>query len=37
MGSNTVQNFNNLTLPDGSKALGISNGVLDPTPIWRKA
>ena len=37
MGSNTVQNFNNLTLPDGSKALGFANGVLDPTPIWRKA
>ncbi len=37
MGSNAVQNFNNLTLPDGSKALGFANGVLDPTPIWRKA
>ena len=31
-GSNSVQNFNNLTLPDGSKALGFANGVLDPTP-----
>ena len=31
-----VQNFNNLTLPDGSKALGFSNGVLYPTPMWRK-
>jgi peptide/nickel transport system substrate-binding protein len=36
IGSNVVQNFNNLTLPDGSKALGFSNGVLDPTPVWRK-
>jgi len=36
IGSNVVQNFNSLTLPDGSKALGFSNGVLDPTPVWRK-
>ncbi len=36
IGSDVVQNFNNLTLPDGSKALGFANGVLDPTPIWRK-
>jgi peptide/nickel transport system substrate-binding protein len=36
-GSNVVQNFNNQTLPDGSQALGFANGILDPTPIWRKA
>jgi ABC-type transport system substrate-binding protein len=36
IGSNVAQNFNNLTLPDGSKALGFSNGVFNPTPMWRK-
>jgi peptide/nickel transport system substrate-binding protein len=35
-GSTSVANFNNLTLPDGSRALGFSNGVFDPTPTWRK-
>jgi ABC-type transport system substrate-binding protein len=35
-GSNSVMNFNNLTLPDGSRALGFANGVFDPTPMWRK-
>jgi peptide/nickel transport system substrate-binding protein len=36
-GSDSVMNFNNLTLPDGSHALGFTNGVFNPTPIWRKA
>ncbi len=36
-GSDSVMNFNNLTLPDGSHSLGFANGVLDPTPVWRKA
>ena len=35
-GSNSVMNFNNLTFPDGSRAAGFSNGIFDPTPIWRK-
>jgi ABC-type transport system substrate-binding protein len=35
--SNAVTNFNNLTLPDGSRALGFSGGVFNPTPMWRKA
>jgi peptide/nickel transport system substrate-binding protein len=35
-GSNSVVNFNNLSLPDGSRALGFANGVFDPTPTWRK-
>jgi ABC-type transport system substrate-binding protein len=34
-GSNAVMNFNNLTLPDGSRALGFANGVYDPTSTWR--
>jgi peptide/nickel transport system substrate-binding protein len=34
-GSNEVINFNNLTLPDGSRALGFANGVYDPTSTWR--
>jgi peptide/nickel transport system substrate-binding protein len=36
LGSDAVVNFNNLTLPDGSRALGFANGVFDPTPTWRK-
>jgi len=36
-GSDSVMNFNNLTLPDGSHSLGFANGVFDPTPVWRKA
>jgi len=36
MGSNSVENFNNLTLPDGSAALGFASGTFDPTPAWRK-
>ena len=36
-GSNSVLNFNNLVLPDGSRSLGFANGVLNPTPMWRKA
>jgi ABC-type transport system substrate-binding protein len=35
--SNAVTNFNNLTLPDGSRALGFSGGIFNPTPMWRKA
>jgi ABC-type transport system substrate-binding protein len=36
LGSDSVMNFNNLTLPDGSRALGFANGIFNPTPIWRK-
>ena len=36
-GSDSVMNFNNLMLPDGSHSLGFANGVLEPTPMWRKA
>ena len=36
-GSNSVVNFNGLTLPDGSKALGFTSGIFNPTPMWRKA
>jgi ABC-type transport system substrate-binding protein len=36
MGSNAVANFNNLTLPDGSRALGFASGTFNPTPAWRK-
>jgi len=35
-GSDAVVNFNNLTLPDGSRALGFANGIFNPTPMWRK-
>jgi hypothetical protein len=27
-------NFNGPTLPDGSKALGLINGVISTTQIW---
>ena len=36
-GSNAVMNFNNLTMPDGSRAQGFVSGIFTPTPIWRKA
>jgi len=36
-GSDSVVNFNNMTLPDGSRALGFANGVFNPTPMWREA
>ena len=36
-GSTAVMNFNNLTLPDGSRALGFANGVYDPTSTWRSS
>ncbi len=36
-GSDSVMNFNNLILPDGSHSLGFANGILEPTPMWRKA
>jgi peptide/nickel transport system substrate-binding protein len=35
--STAVTNFNNLILPDGSRALGFGGGVFNPTPMWRKA
>jgi peptide/nickel transport system substrate-binding protein len=35
--NNSVLNFDNLTLPDGSPAQGFADGVVNPTPIWRKA
>ena len=35
--SDSVLNFNNLSLPDGTKAESFSGGVVNPTPIWRKA
>ncbi len=35
-GSNSVSNFNNLTLPDGSRALGFASGIFNPTPAWRE-
>jgi peptide/nickel transport system substrate-binding protein len=35
-GSNAVMNFNNLTLPDGSRALGFADGIFTPTPMWRR-
>ena len=36
-GSNAVMNFNNLSFPDGSRALGFAGGIFTPTPMWRRA
>ncbi|HLI75109.1 MAG TPA: ABC transporter substrate-binding protein, partial [Acidimicrobiales bacterium] len=36
-GSNAVMNFDNLTLPDGSRAQGFAGGIFTPTPMWRRA
>jgi peptide/nickel transport system substrate-binding protein len=35
--SNSVLNFNSLTLPDGTPWRGFADGIVNPTPIWRKA
>ncbi|HTT85803.1 MAG TPA: ABC transporter substrate-binding protein [Acidimicrobiales bacterium] len=35
--ADSVLNFDNLTLPDGTKAQSFHDGVVFPTPIWRKA
>jgi ABC-type transport system substrate-binding protein len=35
--SDAVQNFNHMTLPDGSLDQGFSAGVFTPTSSWRKA
>jgi len=36
-GTDTVMNFANPILPDGTKAQGFSGGVFTPVPIWLKA
>jgi peptide/nickel transport system substrate-binding protein len=36
-GNNTVQNFANPILPDGTRGLGFAGGVFSPTQIWMKA
>ena len=36
-GSDTVMNFANPILPDGTRGLGFSGGVFTPAQIWRKA
>jgi ABC-type transport system substrate-binding protein len=36
-GSNHVMNFDNLTLPDGTRGLGFASGIFTPTPMWRRA
>ena len=35
--SDSVLNFDNLTLPDGTKAVSFRDGIVNPTPIWRRA
>ena len=35
--SNSVLNFNNLKLPDGTGSRGFADGIMNPTPMWRKA
>jgi hypothetical protein len=36
-GSDTVMNFANPILPDGTRGQGFAAGVFTPTPIWTKA
>jgi peptide/nickel transport system substrate-binding protein len=36
-GNETVQNFANPILPDGTQGLGFTGGVFSPTQIWMKA
>ncbi len=35
--ADAIENFNTMTLPDGSLDQGFAAGVFTPTPAWRAA